>query len=269
MNNLHRDLAPITDAAWEQIEDEARRTFKRWIAGRRVVDVEGPAGTGLAAVGTGHLTPLDSPGDGVLARQRQAQLVVELRVPFRVSRAAVDDVERGAQDSDWQPVKDAVKAIALAEDRAIFHGSPAAGITGICESSSNAAVPVPADARDLPESVAQALTQLRLAGVDGPYTLLLSAELYTAISETTDHGYPIREQVARLLDGEIIWAPALDGALLVTTRGGDYTLFLGQDLSIGYLSHDADSIELYHQESLTFMAYTAEASVVLSPLAGA
>lgn len=265
MNNLHRELAPITDAAWEQIEEEARRTFTRWVAGRRVVDVIGPAGSKLAAVGTGHLRALAGQDDGVIARQREARLVVELRVPFQVSREAVDDVERGAADSDWQPVKDAVQKIALAEDSAIFHGLASAGIEGIAATSSNEALPIPADVLDLPETVARAVSELRLAGVDGPYSLLLSAELYTAVSETTDHGYPIKDHLARMVDGEIIWAPALRGGLLLSTRGGDYELHLGQDLSIGYLSHDADSIELYHQESLTFLAYTAEASVVLLP----
>ena len=55
MNNLHRELAPISDAAWAQIEEETTRTFKRYIAARRVVDVQGPAGAELSAVGTGHL----------------------------------------------------------------------------------------------------------------------------------------------------------------------------------------------------------------------
>ena len=261
MNNLHRELAPISDAAWAEIEEEARRTFARWIAGRRVVDVCGPE---VAAVGTGHLQPLEESG-GVIARRREAQPVVELRAPFTVSRAAVDDVERGSRDSDWQPVKDAAQAIALAEDRAILHGAAAAGITGIAPSSSNEPLPLPEDVRELPDSVSQALSALRLAGVDGPYSLLLSADLYTEVSETTDHGYPVRDHVARILDGDIVWAPALTGALLVSTRGGDYALHLGQDLSIGYLSHDADGIRLYHQESLTFLAHTAEASVALTP----
>ena len=141
MNNLHRELAPITEGAWSQIEDEARRTFKRSIAGRRVVDVVGPGGPTLSAVGTGHLRPLDPPMDGVLVRQRQVQPIIELRVPFSVTRAAVDDVERGAADSDWQPVKDAATRIALAEDRMIFHGWAATGITGIAPSSSNPARP--------------------------------------------------------------------------------------------------------------------------------
>lgn len=265
MNNLHRELAPISHAAWAAIEAEARRTFTRNVAGRRVVDVSGPAGPALSAVGTGHVRALDAPADGVLIHQREVQPVIELRVPFSVTRQAVDDVERGAQDSDWQPVKDAAKRIAFAEDHTIFHGCAAAAILGIAPSSSNPERALPSDVRQVPDTVAQALSALRLAGVDGPYSLLLSAEVYTAVAETTDHGYPIRDHLARLLhDGETVWAPALDGALLVSARGGDYELHLGQDVAIGYLSHDAEQIELYLQESLTFLALTAESSVVLN-----
>ena len=263
-NNLHRELAPVSDAAWGEIEQEARRTFTRDIAGRRVVDLVGPSGPGLSSVGTGHLETVEAPGEGVIAHRRLSQPVIELRVPFTVTRQAVDDVERGAKDSDWQPVKDAAKQIAFAEDHLVFHGSDAAGIQGLAPSTSNPVLALPAEPKDLPDSVAHALQALRLAGVDGPYSLLLSADVYTAVAETTDHGYPIRDHLARLVgDGEIIWAPALEGALLVSTRGGDYELHLGQDLSIGYLSHDGDTVELYLQESLTFLALTAESSVVL------
>jgi uncharacterized linocin/CFP29 family protein len=268
MNNLHRELAPVSDAAWASIEAEARRTFELHIAARRVVDVTGPEGLALASVGTGHLTSIEPPasasGDGVVARLRTAQPVVELRVPFTVSRQDVDDAERGAKDSDWQPVKDAARKIAFAEDRAIFDGYPAAGITGVRQSSSNAPVALPASALEYPNVVSQAASALRLAGVGGPFSLLLSADTYTVVSETADHGYPIRDHLARVVDGEIIWAPAIDGAFLLSARGGDYELRLGQDLSIGYLSHDADTVQLYFTESLTFLAYTAEASVALS-----
>jgi uncharacterized linocin/CFP29 family protein len=265
MNNLHRELAPISDAAWADLEAEARRTFSRLVAARRVVDVIGPTGPTLSAVGTGHLRPLEEPAGGVIVRERQVRPVIELRAPFTVTREAVDDVERGAKDSDWQPVKDAAKQIAFAEDRTIFEGSGPAQILGIAPSSSNARLSLPADVRQTPVAVAKAMSALRLAGVDGPYSLLLSDDAYVAVAETTDYGYPIRDHIKRLLgDGEIIWAPALDGALLVSTRGGDYELHLGQDLSIGYQSHDDDHIKLYFQESLTFLAITAESSVVLS-----
>src|SRR5260370_15036218 len=130
MNNLHRELAPVSDGAWAQIEQEAARTFKRHVAGRRVVDVAGPAGETLAAVGTGHLAEIEAPGEGVAARQRQAVALVELRAPFRLDRRDIDDVERGAQDSGWQPVKDAAPQVAFAEDPALFEGYPAGGIRG-------------------------------------------------------------------------------------------------------------------------------------------
>ncbi|MEX3825027.1 family 1 encapsulin nanocompartment shell protein, partial [Paraburkholderia sp. BR14262] len=148
MNNLHRELAPISTAAWSQIEEEVARTFKRSLAGRRVVDVEGPGGPALAAVGTGHQNGIEAPLEGIRARQREVKAIVELRVPFELSREAIDDVERGAEDSDWQPAKDAATRLAFAEDRAIFDGYTAAQITGIREGSSNPILPMPADIAD-------------------------------------------------------------------------------------------------------------------------
>ena len=124
---------------------------------------------------------------------------------------------------------------------------------------------MPDDPRAIPDIITQALSELRLAGVDGPYSVLLSANVYTKVSETTEHGYPILEHINRLVNGDIIWAPAIDGAFVLTTRGGDFDLQLGTDVSIGYLSHDADTVQLYLQETLTFLCYTAEASVALSP----
>ncbi len=86
MNNLHRELAPVSDAAWADLEEEARRTFKRHVAARRIVDVPEPGGVALAGVGTGHLDAVDTPADGVIAHTRRFQPLVELRVPFTVDR---------------------------------------------------------------------------------------------------------------------------------------------------------------------------------------
>jgi len=264
MNNLHRELAPVSDEAWAQIEQETARTLKRYLAGRRVVDVSGPGGVALSAVGTGHLDSIDPPADGVHARQRQVLPLVELRVPFKLSREQIDDVLRGSEDSDWQPARDAARQIAFAEDQAIFAGYPAAGIGGIVPGASNSPVMLPADIAAYPVAFAQAANQLRSAGVDGPYTAVLSAEAYTAVSEASDHGYPVIRHLRNVLDGELIWAPAITGAVLLTARGGDFSLHLGQDFSIGYLSHTDAEVMLYLQESFTFQSLTAEAAVSLT-----
>jgi uncharacterized linocin/CFP29 family protein len=263
MNNLHRELAPISDEAWTAIEQETARTLKRYLAGRRIVDVHGPAGLDTAAVGTGHQASIQPPGKGVQARQRQVLPLVELRVPFALSRDQIDDVARGAEDSDWQPARDAARQIAFAEDQAVFAGYPAAGIGGIVPGASNPPLVLPAEPADYPMAFAQAAGQLRAAGVDGPYAAVLSAEAYTAVSEASDHGYPVIRHLRNVLDGELIWAPAISGAVVLTARGGDFSLHLGQDLAIGYLAHTDAEVTLYLQETFTFQLLTAEAAVAL------
>lgn len=124
---------------------------------------------------------------------------------------------------------------------------------------------LPADIKSYPDAVAQAVGQLRLAGVNGPYALLLNADSYTAVSGGSDDGYPIWRHIRRLVDGEIVWAPAIDGGAVLTTRGGDFELHIGQDISIGYLNHTETAVRLYLQETFTFLPLTAEATVALAP----
>ena len=123
---------------------------------------------------------------------------------------------------------------------------------------------LPADVRDYPDAIAEALTQLRLVGVNGPYSVLLGADAYTALSEGRDHGYPVLQHIQRLVETEIVWAPAIAGAFVLTTRGGDFDLHIGQDISIGYLSHTDAAVRLYLQETFTFLLLTSEAAVALS-----
>src|SRR5271155_5367069 len=268
MNNLHRELAPISSSAWAQIEEEAARTLKRYLAGRRVVDVKDPVGAMLSAIGTGHVLNIEPPAEGIIARQREVKALVELRVPFQLERQAIDDVERGANDSDWQAFKDAAKRIAFAEDRAIFDGYAGGGIEGIRQGTSNPIAALPADVAAYPNAIAEALGQLRLVGVNGPYSVVMGADAYTALSEASDHGYPVIQHIQRLTNEDIIWAPAIAGAFVLTTRGGDFDLHIGQDVSIGYLSHTDTAVTLYLQETLTFLLLTSEAAVALTPAAG-
>ena len=148
--------------------------------------------------------------------------------------------------------------------RAIFEGHTAAGIGGIRQGTSNPVMTLPAEVRAYPEVIARAVSQLRLVGVNGPYSVLLSSDAYTALSEMSDHGYPVLDHVKRLIDGEIIWAPAITGAFVLTTRGGDFGLYIGEDVSIGYLSHNDETVRLYLEETLTFLLLTTEACVALT-----
>ncbi len=265
MSHLFRDKAPITARGWEEIEKEAKRTLKALLAARRLVDFKGPLGWQASDVELGRADPIESPPKSgeVMARLRRIQPLVELRVPFVVDRAELDAIDRGARDPDLDSVTAAARAIAIAEDRAVFHGYRAAGITGMCEAEAGRGVPLGEGHADYPAAVATALNKLKDAGVEGPFAVALSERLYKDLTARTDGGYPILSHVQRLIDGPVVWAPGLDGGIVASLRGGDFELSVGQDFSLGYLDHDSDHVRLYLEESFTFLILSAQAAVPL------
>jgi uncharacterized linocin/CFP29 family protein len=265
MNHLHRELAPISDAAWEEISAEATRDLQHYLSGRRVVDLSGPHGWDHSCLDPGRVTDAaEGPADGVESRVRLVQPLTELRTPFTVSRAEVDAVDRGAPDADWDPVIDAARRAALAEDRLVFLGFPGAGVRGIVEASPHAPLPITTDYSEYPNHVAKAVEYLKRSGVEGPYAIALGPRCYTGVIETTERGgYPLLEHLRLITGGPVVWAPAVDGAVLVSLRGGDFELEVGQDFSIGYSSHDAEGVTLYLEESVTFRAISPEAAIAL------
>ena len=264
MGTLFRHLAPISETAWTEIDAEAKRTLKASLAGRKLVDFVGPLGPCTAAVTTGRAKPVPPPlSEGMGARLRQSQQLVELRVPFELSRPELDAIDHGAKDADLDPVIRAAQRIAAAEDRAIFHGYAAAAIEGICQAAPST-VNLPENFEDYPIAVAHAIARLHAASVDGPYAIALSRQSYVGLTEATKGGYPILPHVRRLLDGPIVWAPALDGAVVLSMRGGDFELTVGEDLSIGFLDHTDDAVRLYLEESFTFRVLSPQAAVALS-----
>jgi uncharacterized linocin/CFP29 family protein len=265
MDDLRRELAPIPSAAWDVIDEEARSALKVTLAARKLVDFSGPLGWTHSAVELGRTEPLrEAPGDGVSAARRRLQPLIELRAPFTLARAELDAVARGAKDPDLDALTAAARAIAVAEDRAVFQGFGAGGIVGIVEAAGDAALTITEEYEAYPAQVAKAVAVLKSAGVDGPYAIALGPRCYTGLTQTTmKGGYPAIQHVQRLLDGPIVWAPAVNGAVVLSLRGGDFELTVGRDLSIGYLGYTADSVELYIEESLTFRVLAAEAAVPL------
>ena len=266
MNNLKRELAPISTAAWKEIDAEATRVLKLKLAGRKLVDFDGPLGPTAAAVNTGRREPLGSaPIADIEASRRQALPLVELRSYFELSREELDAVERGAEDPELQPLIDAATRIAYAEDTAIFHGYAAGGIKGIDQASAHPILPISDDYQAYPHSIAEATRLLRLAGVDGPYAIAMGPRYYTGLTQAVgDGGYPVLNVVRKLVDGPLVWAPAVNGAVVLSLRGGDFELTVGLDLSIAYQSHTDKAVRLYLVESMVFRVLTPEAAVALA-----
>ena len=269
MNHLLRSLAPISDAGWQLLDEEARQRLAPALAARRLVDFAGPHGWSHSATNIGRSDPLASaPGDGVTGRQRRVLALVEARADFEISLPELRDADRGAADVDLDGLDQAAHRIAIAENVAVFHGWSGA-IVGITQASPFSPVPLGEAAEAYPNAVAAAVEALLDGGIAGPYALALGAEEHQRVIETAEHGgYPLFEHLRRILDGPIVRAPGVHGAVLVSQRGGDFLFDCGQDLSIGYDSHDGDVVRLYLEESFSFRVATADAAVALVTQAG-
>ena len=266
MNHLLRGQAPISDTGWNVLDREARERLTPALAARKLVDFSGPLGWEHSATNLGRSEALESaPADGVTARRRRVLPMVEMRADFELGRDELRDADRGAEDVDLGPLDKAAHQIAVAENRAVFHGWSGA-VTGIAEASPHAPLTLGEAADDYPRPVAGAAERLLCSGVTGPYGLALGRDQYRRVVETAEHGgYPLLDHLHKILEGPIVWTPGLEGAVVLSLRGGDFLFESGQDLSIGYDSHDGDVVRLYLEQSFSFRVATPEAAVVLSP----
>jgi uncharacterized linocin/CFP29 family protein len=264
VNHLRRDLAPIFESAWTEIQQEANDSLANYLAGRRLIEFDGPKGWTTASVATGRISKIESASEGVIASVRDVRPMIELRADFTLQRSEIDAIDRGATDPDLDPLVTAARAIAIAEDKLIFEGAPEHGVTGMAAGSEHKPVKIQGDYADFPTLVAQAVGKLREAGVDGPYGLALGPRCYTGVTETSERGgYPVLEHLKLIAGGPVVWAPGMDGSLVMSLRGGDFRLTVGQDFSIGYRSHDAETVTLYLEESVTFSNDSPEAAIAL------
>jgi uncharacterized linocin/CFP29 family protein len=265
VNHLLRSSAPISEAGWELLDQEARERLAPALAGRKLIDFTGPHGWEHSATNLGRTARLEAaPASGVDARQRRVLPLVELRADFSISREELRDADRGADDVDLEPLDRAAHHIAVAESAAVFHGCGGA-LTGIAEASPHREPAADADPDGYPARVAGAVERLLGAGIQGPYGLALGDGEYRQVTAAAEHGgFPLRRHLEEILDGPIVWAPGVDGAVVLSVRGGDFVFDCGQDLSLGYDSHDAEHVHLYLQESFSFHVPTPEAAVALT-----
>jgi uncharacterized linocin/CFP29 family protein len=264
VSHLFRSHAPITDAGWHLIDEEARTQLLPGLAARKLVDFSGPLGWGHSATNLGGTTEIaDPPVSDVVARQRRVLPLVELRAVFTVSRDELANADRGALDVDLDELDRAAQRIAVAENVAVFDGWAAGGIVGIKEASPHSPIALPANFAEYPAHVAQGVEVLLRAGVTGPYGLALGPGAYTGVVETEHGGLVVFDHLRSILGGPIVRAPGLDGAVVVSLRGGDFLFESGQDLSVGYDHHDADAVRLYLEESFSFRVNAPEAAIAL------
>ncbi|WP_022900161.1 family 1 encapsulin nanocompartment shell protein [Humibacter albus] len=262
-SHLLRDRAPLTDATWALLDEEASARLPVALGARKLVDFSGPHGWEHSATNLGRVGGVvDAPEQSVIARTRRVLPLVEVRADFALERDELDSVDRGADDVDLGPLDDAAVRIARVENSAVFNGWDATGIIGIIPASPHRPLVHEGTPQDYDDVITQAIAALKRSGVDGPYALALGPAQWTSVIEANEGGgYPLIRHLRDILGGPVEWVPGLDGAVVLSQRGGDFVLEVGQDLAIGYREHDAQSVSLYIEESVSFRVNTPEAAI--------
>ncbi len=263
MGLLRRHIAPLSPEAWQETEDTVRDVLRARLSGRRVVDVSGPHGLDRAAVGLGRLeVPKSKTRQTVGYGVHRVQPLVEARAGFELDLWELDNLARGAEDVELGPAEQAARDLSDFEDGAIFNGFQPGGITGLMTLEEHEPLRLELQVEAFAGAVGTALLLLKDHAIGGPYALVLGPAAYRWV-DSQSCGYPLRRQISGIFGGDIIYSPVIEGGLLLSLRGGDFELTLGQDIALGYDAHGADQVKLFLTESFTFRVIEPAAAVVL------
>lgn len=251
MDILKKELAPLTDEAWNEIESKAKEVFKTHLSARKVIHVKGPLGWDYTALTEGRLTNIEGKDGEVYTGIYEVKPLIETRINFELSKWEIDNLIRGAKDIDLAPLEDAAKKSALFEENTLYNGYKSANIQGLQPSSTNKVIPLGNNGTEIMESISQGMLILRLAFANKPYTLVAGKEAWIRINREIQ-GYPLSKRIKDLLGSQIIYSEIVDGALLLPYDHEDLEMTIGNDFSIGYEASDEKIIQLFITESFTF-----------------
>ncbi|MGO1368577.1 MAG: family 1 encapsulin nanocompartment shell protein [Senegalia sp. (in: firmicutes)] len=247
---LKRNLAPISEAMWEEIDDRAKEVLSNYLSARKVVNVSGPKGLEYNAISEGRLETIEGEED-VCAGIYKVKPLIESRVEFELNRWEMDNLERGAKDIELDNLEEAAKKIALFEDKAIYNGFRNGMIEGLTEASGQEKMSFGNSGDDIIKSVSKAIIKLNRSFTSKPYALVVGEEAYERINANC-MGYPLIKRLEDLLGMEVIYSHVVKGAFLVPFDHEDLEMTIGKDLSIGYQSSDNEKVRFFMTESFTF-----------------
>lgn len=265
MNILKKDLAPITERAWEEIESQTKRVLGVYQTSRKIADIHGPAGLDLGGISTGRLrVPPKQAKSGVSIGIREVIPLVEVRKSFALNRWELDNASRNLEDLDLGALEKAAQQMAAFEDRCLYYGMSDSLAPGLFNEKEDKAVEVGLKISEFLHVVAEQVVSLQRDAVEGPYALVLPTWVWVKLSSEST-AYPIRSLLKEVIGGDVLTHHYNEDIFLVSERGGDIELHLGQDISLGYETHDKNTVELFFTESFVFQIHGREAIRTLKP----
>jgi uncharacterized linocin/CFP29 family protein len=269
MDYLRRSTAPISARVWQALDEAVAQAARHVLAGRRVATFDGPRGWEHVATRLGTMTPCAAKEGRAVVCVPEVVLLPEVRVDFSLPWSSVEVFERGAPVLDTASAEAAAHELALAEDRIAFYGDP----TGNGFLTSKQSPRVRAQDWSKPGQVVadlvRAVETLDGLGVPGPYEAVLAPPRYYAYLQADDSGgYPAARQLKDVLAAVHRSAVIVGAGAVFSTRGGDFVITVGGDLSVGYRLHDRDAFHLFCVETVAPQTVSPEAVCLLEAASG-
>lgn len=248
MEFLKRELAPITNKAWEEIEERAKSVLSNNLSGRRAINVCPPKGRSFEGISTGRMGLKQK--DDLFYGVYKIQPLVETRISFVLNRWELDNIERGAKDVNFDALDEAVKKAAKFEDSAIFYGLPEACIEGL-KSSAHPVQKFGTTDEETIKSMIAGIKLLRDSTAKKPYILVVSEEKWVYLN-TVSKDPEFLKKLEKMIGNPIVVSENVKEAFLMPYDDENLELALGMDYSIGYQDSDDVNVKLFITSSFAF-----------------
>jgi uncharacterized linocin/CFP29 family protein len=228
---LLREDAPLDPEAWRLLDETMVEAAKTILAGRRILEIEGPFGLGLKAV------PLQDccMDNGLIASPVVPVSLVQKN--FLMSKRDLAAYERDHLPLNLDGVAMAAIETAKIEDNLVFSG--VAGCTGLLTEEDATELKLSSwnTVGKAADEIIKGITQLDDAGFHGPYTLALSPARYNLLMRRYPQGAPVLPK----------------GGVLLASGRQFTSIVMGQDMSVGFIGPAGADLEFSVSESLALM----------------
>lgn len=256
MNNLNKNNAPISDKAWEVLNERAKEILLKSISARKIMSIKNVGDSKSISTGKINIKKIENVEYGVY----EVLPLIETRFNFTLNRWELDNIDRGDNNIDLANLDEAVLKAAKFEENAIYTGLEK--IEGLINSCDNPTMNMGSTPKEILENISKAMIILKDKYITGQLDLVVTYETWVKLNSIDSH-IPLIRRIKELINGEIIISRFVPNNILIPHKDENFEISVGNDFSIGYQNHTSKEVTLFITESFTFRILDKELFIIL------
>lgn len=255
MNNLNKNLAPISDKAWEILNFRTKEILTKIISARKVITLKNIGSSRGIATGNLNIKKLENLEYGVY----EYIPLIETRFNFTLNRWELDNAERGNDNINLNNLDEAIFKAAKFEEELIYNGLD--DIRGLISSCKNPSIKLGDTSKEILTNLSRAMIILRDNYISEKLDLVVNYNTWIKLN-SIESLVPLIERIENLINGNVIVSKFIPNSILIPHKSENFELAIGNDFSIGYQNHTSRDITFFITESFTFKVIDVNSFVV-------